>query len=202
MIDEVSENETNEHNYMLLKNGQKEIPQSDSQKRDIGEYGIWSLSSSKSGNSVEQLRDDNINTFWQSDGLQPHFLIVQFLKKFRVNEIWFYLDYKTDESYTPSRISIQIENSFNELIEIKLIDFEEPAGWFKITLEERNSKGEVIKPYIKTMQLKINILQNTHNGRDTHVRCLKIFSPREHKSYDFGKPKFLNAEYTQFETIR
>jgi anaphase-promoting complex subunit 10 len=202
MIDDASENETNEHNYMLLKVGVQETPLSDSYKREIGEYGIWSLSSSKQGNSIEQLRDDNINTFWQSDGIQPHFILIQFLKKFRINEIWIYLDYKTDESYTPSRISIQIENSFNEMTEIKLVDFEEPSGWFRINLEERNSKGEIFKPYIKTMQIKINILQNTHNGRDTHVRCLKIFSPREHKSFDFGNPKFINSEYTQYQTIR
>jgi hypothetical protein len=71
-------------------------PESDRFKRDIGEYAIWSLSSCKVGNGVEQLRDDNVNTFWQSDGLQPHFILIQFLKKIRVNEIWIYLDYKTD----------------------------------------------------------------------------------------------------------
>jgi hypothetical protein len=87
MIEDVSENESNEHNYMLLKLGSQEIPLSDSNRREIGEYGIWSLSSSKQGNSVEQLRDDNINTFWQSDGIQPHFIIVQFLKKFRINQL-------------------------------------------------------------------------------------------------------------------
>jgi anaphase-promoting complex subunit 10 len=86
-----------------------------------------------------------MSTFWQSDGLQPHYIVIQFLKKFRINELWIYLDYKTDESYTPNKISVRIENSFNEIIEIKVIEFEEPIGWFKITLEERNSKGEIIK---------------------------------------------------------
>ncbi len=94
---------------------------------------------------MEQLRDDNISTFWQSDGQQPHYIIIQFLRKIRINEIWLYLDYKTDESYTPNKISIKIENSFSEMIEIKVIEFEEPIGWFKVTLEERNSKGEIIK---------------------------------------------------------
>jgi anaphase-promoting complex subunit 10 len=135
----------NENNYLLLKNGSNVKPESDKYKRDISEYGIWNLSSAKSGNGVEQLRDDNPNTFWQSDGIQPHFVSIQFLKKFRINEIWIYLDYKTDESYTPSRIVIKIENSFNEMVEVKLVDFEEPMGWFKINLEERNSKGEIIK---------------------------------------------------------
>lgn len=173
--------ENNEQNYILLRNGTNHMPESDGYKREISEYGVWSLSSAKSGNGVEQLRDENVNTFWQSDGQQPHFINVQFLRKMRINEIWLYLDYKTDESYTPSRVSVRIENSFNEMVEIKLVDFEEPVGWFKITLEERNSKGEILKNYVKTMTLQLIILQNTHNGRDTHVRCLKVFSPREHK---------------------
>jgi anaphase-promoting complex subunit 10 len=194
--------ENNEQNYILLRNGSSHVPESDGHKREISEYGVWSLSSAKSGNGVEQLRDENVNTFWQSDGQQPHFINIQFLKKMRINEMWLYLDYKTDESYTPSRISVRIENSFNEMVEIKLVDFEEPVGWFKINLEERNSKGEILKNYIKTMTLQIIILQNTHNGRDTHVRCLKVFSPREHKSFDADNPKFNNSEFTQFQTIR
>ncbi len=40
------------------------------------------------------------------------------------------MDFKTDESYTPSKISIRVGNSFYELQEVKLIEFEEPIGWF------------------------------------------------------------------------
>jgi anaphase-promoting complex subunit 10 len=71
--------------------------------------------------------------------------MIQFNKMFRINELYIYLDFKTDESYTPSKISIKFENSFNELVDLKIIEFEEPAGWYKITLEERNVKGEIIK---------------------------------------------------------
>jgi anaphase-promoting complex subunit 10 len=194
--------EANENNYSLLRNGVQIKPEADSIKREISEFGVWSLSSAKSGNAVEQLRDDNVNTFWQSDGQQPHYITVQFLKHFRISEVWLYLDYKTDESYTPSRISLRIENSYNEMIEVKIVDFEEPVGWFRINLEERNSKGEILKNYIKTMTLQIIVQQNTHNGRDTHVRCMKIFSPREHKSFDANDPKFISSEFTQYQTIR
>jgi anaphase-promoting complex subunit 10 len=163
---------------------------------------MWTLSSSKQGNGVEQLKDDHKNTFWQSDNIQPHFLKIEYLKNFRINELWIYLDYKTDESYTPNRISIQIENSFNEWVEYKLFRFDEPVGWHKISFEEINSKGEVIKPYIKTQGIQMIILQNMHNGKDTHVRCVKIFSPREHKSYDLTNPKFATNDMTQFECLR
>jgi len=40
---------------------------------------------------------------------------IQFLKKMRVQEVSMYLDFKTDESYTPQKISIRVGNSFYEL---------------------------------------------------------------------------------------
>ena len=192
---------TNQQN-IINKLGLTQKPESDSSRRDIGNEGIWSLSSSKLGNGIEQLRDDNLSTFWQSDDIQPHFILIQYLKKTRISEVWLYLDYKTDESYTPSKISIRIENSFNEMVDIRTIEYEEPIGWFPIYLEEKNSDSKTIKPYIKTMTLQIMILQNTHNGRDTHIRGVKIFAPRENKSFDMTFPKFLSNEYTQYDELR
>lgn len=42
-------------------------------KQEIGVMAVWSLSSAKPGFGVEQLRDDNIDTYWQYD---PSFYIV------------------------------------------------------------------------------------------------------------------------------
>eukprot|EP00965_Chrysotila_dentata_P147456 4867642-Pleurochrysis_carterae.AAC.3 len=35
------------------------------EEREIGDLAVWSLSTAKPGNGVEQLRDDNIETYWQ-----------------------------------------------------------------------------------------------------------------------------------------
>lgn len=51
------------------------------EEREIGALAVWSLSTAKPGNGVEQLRDDNIDTYWQSDGPQPHLINIQFHKK-------------------------------------------------------------------------------------------------------------------------
>lgn len=182
--------------------GIREKPENDENRREIGDEGIWSLSSKKSGNGIEQLRDENISTFWQSDDVQPHHILIEFKNKKRISEVWLYLDYKTDESYTPSKISLRVENSFNEMVEVKVMEYDEPNGWYNITLDEKNFEGEIIKPYIKTTVLQIVILQNNHNGRDTHIRCCKIFSPRENKSFDETLPKFLSNEFTQYEELR
>lgn len=70
----------------------------------------------------------------------------------RVQEVSLYLDFKTDESYTPQKVSIRAANSCGELIELKLIDFEEPIGWFTFKLAEKG------KPYVKTMFVQLGIL--------------------------------------------
>ena len=54
-----------------------------------------------------------------------------------------------------------------------MIEFDEPVGWYTFPLFERG------RPYIKTMELQIAILQNQHSGRDTHIRQIKVFAPRE-----------------------
>jgi anaphase-promoting complex subunit 10 len=59
----------------------------------------------------------------------------------RVQEVAIYLDFKTDESYTPSKISVRVGNSFYELQEVKHIDFDEPIGWFTFQLQEKGSNG-------------------------------------------------------------
>jgi anaphase-promoting complex subunit 10 len=59
-------------------------PTNNSHRREIGEQAVWTLSSAKQGNGVEQLRDDNVSTFWQSDGAQPHLINIQFMKKTHV----------------------------------------------------------------------------------------------------------------------
>jgi len=55
------------------------------------------------GFGVEQLRDGSLDTYWQSDGPQPHLINVQFRRKMTISDICIYADYKTDESYTPNR---------------------------------------------------------------------------------------------------
>ena len=120
-------------------------PEATSSRREIGNLGVWSLSSAKPGNGVEQLRDDDVNTFWQSDGAQPHYVNLQFFKKMKIQEIAMFIDFKTDESYTPSKISIRASNSFYEMDDIKTFEFDEPTGWFVFPLFSTEQNGHPIK---------------------------------------------------------
>lgn len=127
------------------------VLEKDSDTREIGSLAVWSVSSAKPGNGVELLRDSNTDTYWQSDGMQPHMVSIQFQRKVPViatefiHQWWvhtqvnlvrlaIYLDYKHDESYTPNRISVRAGTCFHDLKEIKALELEEPSGWVIVPL--------------------------------------------------------------------
>ncbi|KAL4230661.1 Anaphase-promoting complex subunit 10 [Mactra antiquata] len=139
--------------------------------REVGNQAVWSLSSCKAGFGVEQLRDDSYDSYWQSDGPQPHLVNIQFRRKTTIQDVCIYTDYKADESYTPNRVSIRAGSHFNDLFEVEQIELNEPIGWISVPLKDGNGRP------IRTFMIQIAILSNHQNGRDTHVRRIKIRSP-------------------------
>ena len=167
---------------------------------------MWSVTSAKPGNGVELLRDGNLDTYWQSDGAQPHLVNVQFQRKVKVSEIALYADYKLDESYTPSKIAVRAGNSFHDLREVRVVDLDEPVGWTRVRLDANendadaaSSGGAPLRAYF----LQIAVLSNHQNGRDTHVRQVKIFGPRTSPMAMLGNGvSFTTPEFAQFATVR
>ena len=139
--------------------------------REVGGQAVWSLSSCKPGFGVEQLRDNCLDTYWQSDGPQPHLVNIQFRRKTTIKDVCIYADYKLDESYTPNRISIRAGNHFHDLQEVELMDLNEPSGWVVIPLKDPNDCP------IRSFLIQIAVLSNHQNGRDTHIRQIKVHSP-------------------------
>ena len=181
---------------------------------------MWSVTSAKPGNGVELLRDNNLDTYWQSDGAQPHLVNVQFQRKVRIRELALYADYKLDESYTPSKISVRAGNSFHDLREIKVVDLNEPVGWTRVRLDagalgedaeddgggaKSNDRGGSRGPgeSLRAYFLQLAVLSNHQNGRDTHVRQVKIFGPRTSPMAIIGDGlSFGTPEFSQFATVR
>ena len=64
--------------------------------REVGNQAAWSLSSCKPGFGVEQIRDDNYETYWQSDGQLPHLVNIQFKRKTTVSAVAIYTDFRWD----------------------------------------------------------------------------------------------------------
>lgn len=139
--------------------------------REVGAHAVWSLSSCKSGYGVDHLRDNNLETYWQSDGPQPHLVNIQFRRKTTIKVVCMYVDYKLDESYTPHKISIRTGNHFQDLQEVELVVTEQPLGWIVISLKDANDAP------IRAFHIQIAVLANHSQGRDTHLRQVKIYSP-------------------------
>lgn len=174
---------------------------------------------------MEQIRDDNIDTYWQSDGAQPHLINIQFHKKMSIMEVALYLDYGHDESYTPKKISIKAGTTFHDLVEVQVVDLHEPHGWVKLALRHPNSAAADAKPedpagiatgsMLRAHFLQICIIAMHQNGRDTHIRQAKVFGPRysadtlyEHSPSVHSLqaactvPSFTTVEFCQFSQIR
>ncbi|XP_029029315.1 anaphase-promoting complex subunit 10 isoform X1 [Betta splendens] len=192
--------------------------------REIGSQAVWSLSSCKPGFGVDQLRDDNLETYWQSDGSQPHLVNIQFRRRTTVKMLCIYADYKSDESYTPSKISVRVGNNFHNLQEIRVtalphrdeclfesysysqllvslfflqqLEMVEPSGWIHISLVNQRTNEP-----ISTFMIQIAVLANHQNGRDTHMRQIKVYTPVEESS--IGKfPRCTTVDFMMYRTIR
>ena len=181
--------------------------------REIGHEAVWSLSTAKPGNGVEQLRDNNSDTYWQSDGGQPHRINIQFHKKMSISQIWFYLDYKLDESYTPKKMCIRCGTTFHDLQDLHQLEVgEDPSGWIKVDLSQvaaddtnqyfgRRRTGTA-ENTIRTHFLQVVVLSMHQNGRDTHIRQVKVFGPRTSSRGVTQQPAFSTLEFTKFDGIR
>lgn len=185
--------------------------------REIGLLAHWSLSTSKPGNGVDQLRDSSLESYWQSDGLQPHYINIQFPRRQTVSAIAIYMDFNLDESYTPKKFKVRVGTTFHNLEEVRAVEVREPCGWCVVPLwrkwgedvldaildpdggdsdedameedgngERRRRKKHHVpvwkrKP-LRTHFVQIGITAMHQNGRDTHVRQVKVFGPRDHGS--------------------
>jgi len=162
-------------------------------EKELGELGVWSVSSAKSGAGISHLRDGNLDTFWQSDGAQPirptgclptysihsfiplrlSFSRIQFQDVTKVSEVSLYLSESLDESYTPCKVAISIGTSFQELDQLDVIEVSKPEGWVCIRLEDEQSG----QGFVLTEVVQIAIVESHLSGKDTHVRQVKIFGP-------------------------
>ncbi|KDQ15852.1 hypothetical protein BOTBODRAFT_31310 [Botryobasidium botryosum FD-172 SS1] len=169
---------------------------------DIGNLATWSVSSFKYGFDVECLRDDDPETFWQSDGPQPHSITLQFSKKVKVQKIAILLDIGQDDSYTPTRLTIRAGTGHYDLQDIKNVNLQSPSGW--ITFDagaELTRDGKAYKP-LEIYAIQVMIAANHLNGKDTHVRGLRILGPPKVPVRDDDTSPFTSIAFKMHEFIR
>lgn len=110
----------------------------------------------------------------RSDGPQPHKLTVYFIKRVGIRDLRFYVNFTEDESYTPTSIIFKSGTSENNLIQFAHLTLDSPVGWQKVPLEGAGGgpDGNTLVSYVLQMQ----ILENHQNGKDTHLRGIRIYA--------------------------
>ncbi|TQS35829.1 hypothetical protein Golomagni_03739 [Golovinomyces magnicellulatus] len=152
--------------------------------KEIGNHASWTVSSFKPGCGVDALRDEETSLFWQSDGPQPHYLNIHFSRLVSIVLIRMFLDFDADESYTPTRITLLAGTGYHDLIIFNSLTFEQPRGWINIPLDQAGGgeDGKTLRAFL----LQIKITENHQNGKDTHVRGLKIYAQDEREKDAIG----------------
>jgi anaphase-promoting complex subunit 10 len=116
----------------------------------------------------------------RSDGQQPHLLTIHFLRRVEIRAIRFYVDYNQDESYTPTHIVFFAGTGHHDLIQFAEVPLNNPVGWQDVPIADcgGGADGQSLCCWVVQMHIK----ENHQNGKDTHIRGIKIYALDDHQS--------------------
>lgn len=152
--------------------------------KEIGNLASWTVSTCKQGSGVEALRNDDTDLFWQSDGPQPHHLNIHFSRLVSILSIRIFLDFEADESYTPTKLLFLAGTGYHDLIPFQQLAFDQPKGWIDVPLH--NAGGGAQGNELRCFLVQLRVMENHQNGKDTHVRGLKIYARDERQGHKEG----------------
>ncbi|KAI0484342.1 anaphase-promoting complex, subunit 10-domain-containing protein [Xylariaceae sp. FL0804] len=142
--------------------------------KEISNLASFTVSSYKPGCGVKELRDDDPNQFWQSDGPQPHRLNIHFIKRVEIRALRLFLDYELDESYTPTKLQITAGFGPNQTIPFTTMELNMPKGWIDVPVA--GAGGGADGHSLCCWFVRVIILENHQNGKDTHIRGVKVYA--------------------------
>lgn len=89
-----------------------------------------------------------------------------------------YLDFKLDESYTPTRMEFYGGMAGSSYGLVRFADFSalKPRGWQEIPLAGCGVGGAT---ELRVHVVQIRVMENHQNGKDTHVRGVQLFARDE-----------------------
>ncbi|KAK4221776.1 anaphase-promoting complex, subunit 10-domain-containing protein [Podospora fimiseda] len=132
------------------------------------------VSSHKPGNGVAELLSDDTNQFWQSDGPQPHQITIHFSRRVEIRAIRFYVDHTQDESYTPTNIVFSAGTAHHDLKPFVEMPLSNPIGWQDVPLAGIGGGHDANS--LSCWIIQILVKENHQNGKDTHMRGVKIYA--------------------------
>ena len=87
------------------------------------------------------------------------------------------------------------ENIIGLFFSWQQLELVEPSGWIHVPLTDNHKKPT------RTFMIQIAVLANHQNGRDTHMRQIKIYTPVEESS--IGKfPRCTTIDFMMYRSIR
>ena len=116
-------------------------------------------------------------------------------------QVWIYADISQDDSYTPHKVSIRAGTYHGDLHEVRWVELGQPKGWQVLRVSGSARPGEepladgcvplyaavsaspayrnhLSRDPIRAHLLQVAIISNHMNGKDTHVRGIRVFAPR------------------------
>ncbi|SCU73256.1 anaphase promoting complex, subunit 10-like protein [Trypanosoma equiperdum] len=180
---------------------------------------VWSVSSAKHGNGVMCLLDGSHNTFWQSDGVVPHVISIDFALLKPVAAVALYLDCAEDNSYTPRRMRVQAGTHNGDMADVATVTVDDPRGWVLIRMQAEaetpsswntpaahsdDAKADIendmpldnadfeefIQDGVWCTRVRVIVEENRQEGRDCHVRGLRVLG-------HIKQSLFTTASFTQ-----
>jgi anaphase-promoting complex subunit 10 len=99
------------------------------------------------------------------------------------------------------RITVRSGISFNDLQDLQTAEFTEPSGWVIIKLDKKFGRPH------RAWMIQIAIVSNHQNGRDTHVRQVKVYAPVAENTFDNRsdvslQPKFSDSVLACYNNLR
>jgi hypothetical protein len=120
----------------------------------------------------------------RSDGPQPHHLNIHFSRLVSILSIRIFLNFESDESYTPTRITLLAGTGYHDLIPFSSLEFTQPKGWIDVPLD--GVGGGVDGNTLRAFLVQVKVVENHQNGKDTHVRGLRIYARDEKTGRSLG----------------
>jgi anaphase-promoting complex subunit 10 len=82
--------------------------------------------------------------------------------------------------------------------EVRIVELEEPMGWTTVRLVPEDSRAA-----LKVFFVQIAVLTNHQNGRDTHVRQVRIYGPRAEPHKALGLPcSMTTVPFSSYASVR
>ena len=140
--------------------------------RELGADAVFTISSAKPGNGVDQIRDERLDTYWQSDGAAPHYINIHFMEKKEISHICIFCDFNGDESYTIKKVCVRSGTTAHDLIDVTTFELTEPIGWVSVPLKDPLGS----ESHLRTHLLQVKIISMHQNGMSMNRKYILISS--------------------------